>query len=129
MAKKSLIVKVGIMKFKFKVWDNIKNTWIVDPKINAKGKYIGQTSEAGRFEVRPYIGLKDRNGNEIYLNDDVKIEGVGIVKVIFQLGAFGYIFPKSNNFVPFAMDIADGSFNINNNSIQEIELIEEAGNE
>ncbi len=110
------------MKFKFKVWDNIKNTWIVDPKINAKGKYIGQTSEVGRFEVRPYIGMKDKNSNELYLNDDVKIEGIGIVKIVFHLGAFGYI--QDNNFYSFSSEIACGEWNIIDNCIQEIELIE-----
>lgn len=76
-----------------------------------------------------FTGLFDKNGTELYLNDRLNIEGVGIVKVAFKLGAFGYIFPESNNFVPLAMELADGNFNINDNCIQEIELIKEAGND
>jgi len=105
------------MKFKFKVWDKIKNTWIVDPKINAKGKYIGQTSEAGRFEVRPYIGLKDKHSNEIYLNDDFRYKNAKLT-VDFKNGAFGYHY--AGLFVSFCVHIDEGDFTIIDDCIQEL---------
>lgn len=115
------------MKFKFKVWDKKKNTCIVDPKINTKGKYIGQTSEAGRFEVRPYIGIKDTNGKELYLNDDIHIDGLGAVRIVFQQAAFGFVI--DNNFYSFAHEITT-EWHMVEGCVQEIELLKnEASND
>ena len=78
-------------KIKFRVWDAQLKTWVNN--IGMKQNNVLTNGDEKRFHVMQYIGLKDKNGNEIYegdilCNDEYQTwEWRGVVK--FSHGVFG----------------------------------------
>lgn len=78
-------------EIKFRVWDIELHMWINNIEMGKNNTLCEGTEK--RFAVMQYIGLKDKNGNEIYegdilCNDEYQTwEWRGVVK--FSHGVFG----------------------------------------
>ncbi len=71
---------------------------------------LGDMIDEGNHIISPYIGLRDRTGREIYLNDMLQ-DGFGkLYKVVFKLASFGII--QRGMFKSFASLINDGYLTI-----------------
>jgi hypothetical protein len=87
-------------KIKFRAWDKSQKYMAYQgtPDLETIQSFM---HHFGNKVLMQYIGLNDKNGNEIYEGDVVKLSEGHIVEIKFQDGGFGYE-GMINDFIGFA---------------------------
>ncbi len=109
-------------EIKFRVWDDWTKQMLPVLSIDFKETY---SSERGTQVLMQYIGLKDKNGKEIFEGDIVaqfNFEDKNFrVKVVYENGAFGYKYPGPfNEFISYDLNT---NFKWENGKSEKIEVL------
>lgn len=122
-------------EIKFRAWDKknkaMRDIWSitwdftpVTPKMILACNPVINTQYAldeGEFEIMQFTGLKDKNGNEIYEGDIVRMFTHFNHLVDFNEGAFGYWY---NSVVEYFISFqSNKNFEWKNNQSDELEII------
>lgn len=129
-------------EIKFRVWDKALKRWAIYSLADNKLEFYVKGAESWkidqrsrRFVLNQYIGLKDKNGKEIYEGDIVKAisfaRWIGVVKYSDENQAFIFddLDKKYRGKSTVFMNQFDDGFEILGNIYENPELLKEIAND
>lgn len=119
-------------EIKFRAWDNDRKVMMpnygVVGQIDAECNAEGQQDESTNFELMQYVGLKDKNGKEMYEKDIIKIEMYDNEYKLFVIewndDYCGYVlYYDSDEYEEFNNWLDTSTFEIVDNTFENYELL------
>ena len=105
-------------EIKFRVWDTVDGVMWEWPAVVQFGfKILADLA----YIVMQYIGIKDKNGKEIYEEDIVKTAGLWFGKVVYSCGHF---FLAGPNNLSYSMDHEWSDSEVIGNTCENPELMQ-----